>query len=175
MKTLLIGVVFYLGVIFQSEAYLITINEADDARFDFTVVDFDVPGGGGLYTAGLWQLDVVEHGNIGEFAVFGPNNLFNAFFAGFFVQGFGVAFFNGRETVSVDRGFRFQYDAPLPSAGVPDSGATIALLLTAIAALGALNYLLRIGKPFQFGTPPQAAGILLEGVARVNKIADRLS
>jgi hypothetical protein len=135
MKYFFMCFVVFLSLTLSARAYVITINEADDSIFDFTVVDFNVPGGGGLYRAGLWEVSLVEHGSVGEFAVFGPDDLFNAFFAGFFIQGFGVVYFNGQEVTSVDRGFRFIYDAPGSSNAVPDSGRTVIPLLLGISIM----------------------------------------
>jgi hypothetical protein len=128
-----------LAVPRPADALVVTINQADEVRFDFSVVNFDVPGGTDLYGGGPWLLLATDHLTldqvpVGELTVFGPDDFFNTFFAGFFIQGFGVVDFEGTEYHPVERGFRFIYGEPLPATEVPEFGSSA--LLTLLGLIG---------------------------------------
>jgi hypothetical protein len=139
MKFLATLLFLCLAVPRPADALVVTISQADEVRFDFSVVDFDVPGGTGFYGGGPWELLAIDHLSldqvaVGELVVFGPDDFFNSFFAGFFIQGFGVAFFEGTEYHPVERGFRFIYGEPLPATEVPEFGSSA--LLTLLGLIG---------------------------------------
>ena len=54
MKPLATLLFLCLAVPRPTDALQVTINQADEVRFDFSVVDFDVPGGSGFYGGGPW-------------------------------------------------------------------------------------------------------------------------
>ena len=140
MKPLAILLFLCLAVPRPTDALQVTLNQADEVRFDFSVIDFDVPGGSGFYGGGPWDLLAIDHLSIdqvpvGELVVFGPNDFFDSFFAGFFIQGFGVVDFDGTEIHPVERGFRLIYGEPLPATAVPEFGSSALLTLLGLVGI----------------------------------------